>query len=87
MQTLNIILRPDVRGSIEAIEKSSKLPTPRGAAQDFPSHGRGVSEADVHLAHASDAIIIGFSVVPDEVARVWPKSSACKSAATTSSIK
>ena len=29
----------------------------------------GITEADVHLAHASDAIIIGFSVVPDEGAR------------------
>ncbi len=29
----------------------------------------GITEADVHLAAASDAIIIGFSVVPDEKAR------------------
>ena len=88
VQTLNIILRADVRGSIEAIRKElSKLQHPEVQIKILQATVGGVSEADVHLAHASDAIIIGFSVVPDEGARGWPKSSACRSAATTSSTR
>jgi translation initiation factor IF-2 len=70
VQTLNIILRADVRGSIEAIRKElSKLQHPEVQIKILQAAVGGVSEADVHLAHASDAIIIGFSVVPDEGAR------------------
>lgn len=70
VQTLNIILRADVRGSIEAIRKElSKLQHPEVQIKILQATVGGVSEADIHLAHASDAIIIGFSVVPDEGAR------------------
>ena len=70
MQTLNIILRADVRGSIEAIRKElPKLQHAEVQIKILQATVGGVSEADVHLAHASDAIIIGFSVVPDEGAR------------------
>ncbi len=70
VQTLNIILRADVRGSIEAIRKElSKLQHPEVQIKILQATVGGVSEADVHLAHASDAVIIGFSVVPDEGAR------------------
>jgi translation initiation factor IF-2 len=69
-QTLNIILRADVRGSIEAIEKElSKLEHPEVKVKLLQKSVGGISEADVTLAHASDAIIIGFNVVPDEKAR------------------
>ena len=71
VQTLNIILRADVRGSIEAIRKElSKLQHPEVQIKILQATVGGISEADVHLAHASDAIIIGFSVVPDEGARI-----------------
>jgi translation initiation factor IF-2 len=70
VQTLNIILRADVRGSIEAIRKElSKLEHPEVQVKILQATVGGVSEADVHLADASDAVIIGFSVVPDEGAR------------------
>ena len=70
VQTLNIILRADVRGSIEAIEKEfSKLEHPEVRIKLLQKSVGGISEADVTLAHASDAIIIGFNVVPDEKAR------------------
>jgi translation initiation factor IF-2 len=70
VQSLNIILRADVRGSIEAIEKElSKLEHPEVKVKLLQKSVGGVTEADVTLAHASDAIIIGFNVVPDEKAR------------------
>lgn len=70
VQTLNIILRADVRGSIEAIEKEfSKLEHPEVRVKLLQKSVGGITEADVTLAHASDAIIIGFNVVPDEKAR------------------
>lgn len=69
-QLLNIILRADVRGSIEAIEKEfSKLEHPEVKIKLLQKSVGGITEADVTLAHASDAIIIGFNVVPDEKAR------------------
>ncbi len=71
VQTLNIILRADVRGSIEAIRKElSKLQHEEVQIKILQATVGGITEADVHLAHASDAVIIGFSVVPDEGARV-----------------
>jgi translation initiation factor IF-2 len=70
VQTLNIILRADVRGSIEAIRKElTKLEHPEVQIRVLQATVGGISEADVHLADASDAVIIGFNVVPDEKAR------------------
>ena len=69
-QTLNMILRADVRGSIEAIQKElTKLEHPEVKIKVLQATVGGITEADVHLADASDAIIIGFNVVPDEGAR------------------
>ncbi len=70
-QTLNLILRADVRGSIEAIEKELlKLEHPEVKIRFLQKSVGGVTEADVTLADASDAIVIGFNVVPDEKARI-----------------
>ena len=70
-QTLNLILRADVRGSIEAIQKElEKLDHPEVKIKLLQCSVGGVTEADVTLADASDAIIMGFNVVPDEKARV-----------------
>ncbi|MDO4586457.1 MAG: translation initiation factor IF-2 [Planctomycetia bacterium] len=69
-QTLNIIIRADVRGSIEAIRKElGKLEHPEVKVKILQASVGGITEADVHLADASDAIIVGFNVVPDEGAR------------------
>jgi translation initiation factor IF-2 len=70
VKNLNLILRADVRGSIEAIQKElGKLAHPEVQVKILQASVGGISEADVHLADASDAIIIGFNVVPDEKAR------------------
>ena len=68
--TLNLILRADQRGSIEAILKElQKLDHPEVKIRVLQSMVGGITEADVQLADASDAVIIGFNVVPDERAR------------------
>jgi translation initiation factor IF-2 len=70
VQTLNIILRSDTRGSIEAIKKElEKLEHPEVKLKMLQAMVGGISEADIMLASASDAIVIGFNVVPDEKAR------------------
>ena len=67
---LNLILRADVRGSIEAIQKElSKLDHPEVRINILQATVGGVTSADVTLADASDAVIIGFNVIPDEAAR------------------
>jgi translation initiation factor IF-2 len=69
-QTLNLILRADTRGSIEAIKKElTKLEHPEVQVRLLQAMVGGVTEADVHLADASSAVIIGFNVIPDEKAR------------------
>ncbi|MDZ4659011.1 MAG: translation initiation factor IF-2 [Bythopirellula sp.] len=70
IQTLNLILRADVRGSIEAILKElSKLEHPEVKVKLLQTSVGGISAADVTLADASDAIIVGFNVIADENAR------------------
>ena len=71
VQTLNIILRADVRGSIEAIKKEMlKLEHPEVQIKILQASVGGITEADVTLADASDGVIIGFNVVPEENARI-----------------
>ena len=68
--TLNLILRADVQGSIEAIQKElEKLDHPEVQIRLLQTSVGGVTVADVTLAHASQAVIVGFNVIPDEAAR------------------
>ncbi len=68
--TLNLIVRADVRGSIEAIEKElSKLDHPEVDVRILHKSVGAITAADVMLAHASQAVIVGFNVIPDEAAR------------------
>jgi translation initiation factor IF-2 len=68
--TLNLILRADTRGSIEAITKEmTKLEHPEVQVKILQASVGGISVADVTLASASNAVIVGFNVIPDEAAR------------------
>jgi translation initiation factor IF-2 len=66
---LNMIIRADVQGSIEAILKElDKLKHPEVQIRILQTAVGGITVGDVHLANASDAVIIGFNVIPDEAA-------------------
>jgi translation initiation factor IF-2 len=63
LKFLNIIIKGDVHGSVEAIAGTiSKLSTEEVAIKIIHSATGGISESDVSLATASGAIIIGFNV-------------------------
>ena len=67
---LNLIIRADVRGSIEAIKKElGKIKHPEISIDVRQALVGGVTIADVRLAQATQAVIIAFNVVPDEAAR------------------
>ncbi|QEG43338.1 translation initiation factor IF-2 [Roseimaritima ulvae] len=67
---LNVIIRSDVRGSLEAIDKElSKLDNPEVEVRVLQRSVGGVTLADVTLASASDAVILAFNVMPDDAAR------------------
>ncbi len=67
---LNLIIRADTRGSLEAIEKElAKLEHPEVQIKVLQKSVGGVSVADVTLASASNAVVVGFNVIPDESAR------------------
>ena len=69
--TLNLIIRADVRGSIEAIRKElGKLHHDEVQVRILQASVGAVTAGDVILAAASEAVIVGFNVIPDEGARV-----------------
>ena len=68
--TLYLIIRADVRGSIEAILKElGKLEHPEVRVKVLQASVGGVTVGDVTLASASGAVIVAFNVIPDEAAR------------------
>ena len=70
IKDLNIILKADVQGSIEAIRQSlEKLSNDEVRVSIIRTAVGGIKEADVMLAAASNAIIIGFNVRPDANAK------------------
>ena len=65
IKELNIVLKADVAGSLEALQDElAKVPQERVAIDIIHSQTGGINESDVMLASASDAIIIGFNVRP-----------------------
>ena len=65
IKELNIVLKADVAGSLEALQDEiAKVPQEQVAINIIHSQTGGINESDVMLAAASDAIIIGFNVRP-----------------------
>ena len=65
MMELNLVLKADVSGSLEAFEDEiAKLPQADVEVNIVRSGVGGITESDVNLAAASDAVIIGFNVRP-----------------------
>ena len=67
VQTLNIVVKADVAGSVEAVKASLvKLSNEEVKVAVIHSAVGGITESDVMLAAASNAIICGFNVRPDK---------------------
>ena len=70
IKELNIIVKADVQGSVEAVKQSLvKLSNEEVAVRVIHGGVGAINESDVTLASASNAIIIGFNVKPDNTAK------------------
>jgi translation initiation factor IF-2 len=70
VKELRVVLKADVFGSVEAVRESLlKQTTEKVKVRVIHSGTGGITESDVMLANASDAIIIGFNVRPETKAR------------------
>jgi translation initiation factor IF-2 len=70
VKDLNIIIKADVQGSVEAVRQSlEKLSNEEVRVRSIHGGVGAITETDVMLASASGAIIIGFNVRPDNNAR------------------
>jgi translation initiation factor IF-2 len=66
VKVLNVVLKADVQGSIEAIaEALTKLSNEEVKVSVLGTGVGGITESDVHLAHASNAYLVGFNVRAD----------------------
>jgi translation initiation factor IF-2 len=71
VKELNLVLKADVSGSLEAFEDEiARLPQTEVLVSIIASGVGGITESDVNLAAASDAIVMGFNVRPVGEARI-----------------
>jgi len=70
MKNLNIIVKADVQGSVEAVKASlEKISNDEVRVRVIHGAVGAISESDIMLASTSNAIIVGFNVRPDAAAR------------------
>ena len=70
LKQLNLIVKADVQGSVEAVKSSlEKLSNDEVRVKVIHSNVGAITETDVTLAKVSNAIIIGFNVRPDVLAK------------------
>ena len=68
---MNLIVKADVQGSVEAVKQSlEKLSNNEVRVKVIHSNVGAITETDVTLAKVSNAIIIGFNVRPDPIAKM-----------------
>ena len=76
VKEIKIILKADFKGSVEVLKKSlEKLSTKEVKVRILHSAVGGITETDVLLADASDAIVIGFHIVPEDKASILAEES------------
>ncbi len=76
VKEIKIILKADFKGSVEVLKKSlEKLSTKEVRVRILHSAVGGITETDVLLADASDAIVIGFHIVPEDKASILAEES------------
>ena len=82
-RTSNIVLKGDVQGSVEALlGELQKIQHPEVRVSVIHTGVGGITENDVNLASASDALVVGFNVRPSADARRSPSARASTSART-----
>ena len=70
VKELNLVVKADVQGSVEAVKQSlTKLSNEEVVVKVIHGGVGAINESDVILASASNAIIIGFNVRPDNMAK------------------
>ena len=70
LSELNVVLKADTHGSLEAMtEALERLSTSEVAVRNIRGGVGAITESDVMLAQASQAIVVGFNVRPDPTAR------------------
>ena len=70
VQDLNLVLKGDVQGSVEALSRElAKIQHPEVRVNVIHQGVGGITENDIMLAAASDAIVVGFNVRPNAEAR------------------
>lgn len=75
VKEINVVLKADVRGSEEAVKNALEKINVEGARIKVIRSGVGtVTESDIVLAKASNAVVIGFNVVPSSSTKEYAKS-------------
>ena len=70
LKTLNLIVKGDVQGSVEAVKSSlEKLSNEEVRIKVIHAAAGAISESDITLADSANAIVIGFNVRPDSKAK------------------
>ncbi|KHE90535.1 MAG: translation initiation factor IF-2 [Candidatus Scalindua rubra] len=75
VKEIKVIIKADFKGSAEVLKKSlEEISTKEVRTRILHSGVGGITETDILLADASDAIVIGFHVVPEDKAKILAES-------------